>query len=127
MWAPLGFSKLVRSAELDLIRDNLASPERSRHLMVISQNRVGNHILFGISGSSMRRDDIQSSTSIRLSQKVEILEGSLFDDDCKDHQVHVLLHRVRKAMEDGVVLVIIGLEVLYESLYDVLNKNYTQV
>eukprot|EP00026_Physarum_polycephalum_P000039 Phypoly_transcript_00039.p1 GENE.Phypoly_transcript_00039~~Phypoly_transcript_00039.p1 ORF type:complete len:2184 (+),score=253.33 Phypoly_transcript_00039:2045-8596(+) len=123
-WAPLGVSKLIRSTELELIRDNLAHPNTSRHLMVISQNQVGNHILFGIKQAG---EPQESSLSIPLRHKVEILEGSLFEDDCKDQHVHVLLHRIRRAMEEGVVLVIIGLEILYESLYDVLNKNYTQV
>jgi hypothetical protein len=95
--------------------------------MVISQNQVGNHILFGIASTGQTKERALPPISLQPHQKVQILEGSLFEDDCKDHNVHVLLHQVRRAMEEGVILVIIGLEILYESLYDVLNKNYTQV
>lgn len=41
--------------------------------------------------------------------------------------MHSLLSKVRQAMEAGVVLVLINLDMLYESLYDVLNQNYTRV
>lgn len=92
--------------------------------MVISHNQVANYILFGLAGATEKRDLFPT---VRVTRRVEVLEGSLFEDDNKDHHVHVLLHRVRQAMEEGIVLVIIGLDVLYESLYDVFNKNYTQV
>jgi hypothetical protein len=122
-WAHVGpASRLTRTSELDLIRDNLANPSSSRHLMLISQNQVANHILFGLSQSPFA-----SNAQLKRTQRVEMLEGSLFEDDNSDHHVHILLHRVRSAMEEGIVLVITNLEILYESLYDVLNKNYTEV
>lgn len=55
------------------------------------------------------------------------MEGPLFENDGSDQHMHALLYRVRQAMEEGVVLVLINLEMLYESLYDVLNQSYDHV
>lgn len=42
-------SRLARATELQYIHENLQNPTSPRHLMVISHNQAGNHILFGLS------------------------------------------------------------------------------
>lgn len=49
MWEPVArISRLLQRGSLDLITENLCS-KKSRHLMIISHNLSGNHILFGLS------------------------------------------------------------------------------
>ncbi len=119
MWSKVGvgssFSKLLQFPELYLLNDNLSS-SRSRSLMIISHNQAAKHILFNSASRSLL-------PSLK-GREITALEGDLFGE-CSEYQMHKYLHEVRVAMEEGKILVLVNLSLLYESLYDVLNKNYT--
>jgi hypothetical protein len=69
----------------------------------------------------------EKNTPALLSQRINVVEGPLFEEDGTDRHAHQLLHEIRRAMEEGDIVVLVNLEFLYESLYDVLNKSYTQL
>ncbi|CAE8647524.1 unnamed protein product [Polarella glacialis] len=61
-----------------------------------------------------------------LPQSAEALFGSDFPDDDSEAYAIRQLTKVRKAMAEGRVLVLSGMDVIYEALYDVLNQRYVR-
>lgn len=88
------------TSEVDLIKENLMSPE-SRHLMIISHNCAASHILF--SGNKKLLSN---------HKEVRILEGPLFPGDGGDQHIHYLLRVVRESMAKGSLLVLINLNII---------------
>lgn len=55
-----------------------------------------------------------------------VIFGSDFPLDKTDLQICLNLQRVKHCMANGVTLVLVHCEALYESMYDLLNQHYTE-
>jgi hypothetical protein len=96
----------------ELIKDNL-NDDSCRHLMLITN---GDSVI-----------SVLESHLNETNRPFEIIFGSHFDDDLSDDYNYRILSRIILCMEQGLVLILKGLESIYGSLYDMLNQNYTVV
>jgi hypothetical protein len=103
-------SKLVPPTT-ELVNANLES-HSSRHLMILSQNETVLQLLFGC-------QIIDEAT-------VSVLVGSRFKDDLEELHLIQQINKVKRAMAEGKVAVLLNNENIYESLYDVLNQRYVR-
>ncbi len=106
---------LSLSNQFPLICDNLNDRD-ARHLMVISRGSTARHILV--------EEYLQKQS---LSRKVCILEGGHFPADKSERSLQHYLLRIKECMREGNTLVLVGMDCIYECLYDVLNGRSTQV
>ena len=53
--------------------------------------------------------------------------GSDFDEDTTENRAFALMHEIVLCMELGITLVMLNLDFLYQSFYDMLNQNYTSI
>jgi E3 ubiquitin-protein ligase RNF213 len=90
-----------------LISRNLEEPS-ARHLMLLTKSNAALGILF----------DHNTLTH----SKTEIIFGSDFPLDQSDLQVCVDIQRIKLCMAEGITVVLVHCESLYESLYDLLNQ-----
>eukprot|EP01119_Soliformovum_irregulare_P009252 TRINITY_DN2247_c0_g2_i4.p1 TRINITY_DN2247_c0_g2~~TRINITY_DN2247_c0_g2_i4.p1 ORF type:complete len:1833 (-),score=503.06 TRINITY_DN2247_c0_g2_i4:35-5533(-) len=95
---------------LNMIRDNKEDKD-SRHLMILSRNNCALEILV-------------SEGIVDLS-KTEVIFGSDFPMDNNDTQICNNITRIKTCMEFGYTVILMHLDNLYESLYDMLNQHYT--
>ncbi|CAC5397569.1 RNF213 [Mytilus coruscus] len=96
----------------DLIKENL-DDNACRHLMLITNGDAVISVLVSHLNDAKR--------------PFEIIIGSRFEDDLSDDYNYRILSRIILCMEQGLVLILNGLESIYGSLYDMLNQNYTVV
>ncbi|CAK9251645.1 unnamed protein product [Sphagnum jensenii] len=96
-------------ATVDLIKANLTS-SISRHIMILSKNETVLNLLFGC--------------GIVDESSVSVLVGSRFKDDLDEFHLIQQINKVKKAMAEGKVAVLLNNDNIYESLYDVLNQRY---
>ncbi|XP_052068615.1 uncharacterized protein LOC127707897 [Mytilus californianus] len=96
----------------DLIKENL-DDNVCRHLMLLTN---GDAVI------SVLESHLNDAT-----RPFEIIFGSHFEDDLSDDYNYRILSRIILCMEQGLVLILKGLESIYGSLYDMLNQNYTIV
>lgn len=96
---------------INLVDDNLKSTT-SRHLMILSPNEEVLHLLFGC--------------GVISEKTVSIMVGSRFKDDLEDLHLIQQINRVKMAMAEGKVAVLLNNENIYESLYDLLNQRYVR-
>jgi hypothetical protein len=101
-----------RASVVDLVKQNIVEPE-ARHLMLLTKNNVALSMLF----------DYQILTH----SESTVIFGSDFPLDKTDLQIVLMLQRVKHCMANGVTLVLVHCEALYESMYDLLNQHYTEV
>ena len=99
------------SMVLELIHDNLVD-QQARHLMLITK---------GDSAISILESQLQEK------KRVMIIYGSQFEDDLSEEYSYVVLSQIILSMEKGSCLILKDLELVYGSLYDMLNQNYTIV
>ena len=95
------------------IRANVESTASScRHLMVLSHHDNILPLLFG--------------SGLLLADRTTVLLGSQFRDDL--HELHFLrqILRVKQAMAEGRIVVLVHNDPIYESLYDLLNQRYVK-
>jgi len=92
-----------------LIHDNLQQMD-ARHLMVLTKNNAALGLLF--------------DTGILNMDKTEIIFGSDFPLDQTDLQICLDVQRIKLCMAEGITVVLVYGERLYESLYDLLNQHY---
>lgn len=90
-----------------LIAHNLKEPS-ARHLMLLTKSNAALGILFD-------HETLKHS-------KTEVIFGSDFPLDQSDLQVCVDIQRIKLCMAEGITVVLVHCESLYESLYDLLNQ-----
>lgn len=84
----------------------------SRHLMVITQNAENAlACLQGLAGEA----------------RVKVFLGSDFKEDTTEKSAYDVINQIVLCMEQGAVLVMLNLDFLYQSFYDLLNQNYTTI
>jgi energy-coupling factor transporter ATP-binding protein EcfA2 len=96
---------------VELIAQNLKSVE-SRHLMLLTRNNAAVSLLF--------------DNEILNHAASEVIFGSDFPLDCSDLQIVLNIQRIKLCMAQGVTVVLIHCENLFESLYDLFNQHYTE-
>jgi MoxR-like ATPase len=101
-----------RAPVLDLVTQNIAEPE-ARHLMLLTRNNAALGLLF--------------DHSVLAHDRSTVVFGSDFPLDKTDLQVCLNIQRVKNCMASGVTLVLVHCEMLFESMYDLLNQHYTSV
>ena len=102
---------LMEAPPLELIQRNLEDlPDGEmpggRHLMILSENDSGLGIL----------------TEAGHLNDTEFICGSAFPDDNSRDNVYRNINRVKECMKTGKNIVLLNLEGIYESLYDMLNQ-----
>lgn len=95
-----------------LIRSNLLEPIAARHLMLLTRNNAALSLLL--------------DRKILMQHETEIIFGSDFPLDQTDLQVCLNIQRVKLCMAEGITVVLVHCESLYESLYDLLNQHYVE-
>jgi hypothetical protein len=83
-----------------------------RHLMILSQNEAVLQLLFGCKVID------EATTSVLI--------GSKFRDDLDELHLIQQINKVKRAMQEGKVAVLVHNENIYESLYDLLNQRYVK-
>jgi hypothetical protein len=83
-----------------------------RHLMILSQNEAVLQLLFGCKVVD------EAATSVLI--------GSKFKDDLDELHLIQQINKVKRAMQEGKVAVLVHNENIYESLYDLLNQRYVK-
>lgn len=53
--------------------------------------------------------------------------GSDFVEDTTENMAYALMNEIVLCMELGMTLVMVNLDFLYQSFYDMLNQNYTSI
>jgi hypothetical protein len=94
-----------------LVVQNLSEPD-ARHLMLLTKNNAALSLLL--------------DREILKQDKTEIIFGSDFPLDQNDLQVCLNIQRVKLCMSEGITVVLVHCESLYESLYDLLNQHYVE-
>eukprot|EP00002_Diphylleia_rotans_P025114 TRINITY_DN496_c0_g1_i3.p1 TRINITY_DN496_c0_g1~~TRINITY_DN496_c0_g1_i3.p1 ORF type:complete len:4758 (-),score=793.44 TRINITY_DN496_c0_g1_i3:614-14332(-) len=94
---------------LHFISSNLRDPG-SRHLMLITENNYGLQYLL--------------DEGIIHEQSVQILYAADYPDHRDETYINRTLFQFRDCMESGRCVVLVKQEVIYESIYDVLNQHY---
>ena len=95
---------------IDFIYENINSEIDSRYLLLIGKNEINEYLLKIILKG--KRYDILSFNDLNK-----------YDNENKNI-LHLLLH-IQLLMEQEIILVLKDLEILYPSLYDLFNKNFT--
>ncbi len=108
-------TELTRMPVLDLIRENLHAMQESRHLMILTKNNATTAL-------SLLYDN-----GLVNHQNSEVVFGSDFPRDDSDLQIVLNLQRIKKCMAEGRTVVLVhSRNGFYETLYDLLNQNYTE-
>ena len=86
----------------------------SRHLMVITQNA---------------ENAISCLEGIAHQAKapIKVFLGSDFKDDTTEKSAYDVINQIVLCMEQGAILLMLNLDFLYQSFYDLLNQNYTTI
>ncbi len=96
---------------LDAIKKNILDPN-SRYLMLISEGNDGNDIIKYLLDS--------------LGKKYIELVGSKYKKDIKDGRYsEEILNKIKYIMESENILILKDLDMIYASLYDLFNQNFT--
>jgi hypothetical protein len=95
-----------------VVTDPLRRPSDCRHLMILSQNEAVLQLLFGCKVID------EATTSVLI--------GSKFRDDLDELHLIQQINKVKRAMQEGKVAVLVHNENIYESLYDLLNQRYVK-
>jgi hypothetical protein len=95
-----------------LIQANLAD-RHARHLMLITSGDSAVGIL--------------KQSLAQLEKETITIYGSRFEEDQSDEYNYSILSRIILCMERNCILILISLESIYGSLYDMLNQNYDVV
>ena len=103
--------------KMDLIWDALQSNSscaiENRYLLLLTKNNIALRI---IQESGLLKED-----------SYQILFGSAFPQDQEYTQICSNIKQIQNAMMTGDTIILCNLDILYESLYDVLNQSYSLV
>ena len=96
-----------------LIRENFRD-HKSRHLMLITESpeQAFQHL---------------EGLAEEHRQPLKIFYGSDFQEDVTEARAYELIYDVIYCMEQGVSCVFFGLDHIYQSFYDLLNQNYSEL
>ena len=98
---------------LDCIKENLEDKE-SRYLLLVSKSSISNYLLNLIFN--------------KMNIKYSFYLGSKFKDENEGEDYSVkMLNKIQLQMESGGTLVLQNLEIIYPSLYDLFNQNFTKM
>ena len=93
------------------INDNLKDPY-SRYLLLVSKNSTSQNLIKQI----IKKEQKQNVTYI----------GSPFKGDKSEIYTEELLYKIQMQMKNEVILILKGLEIIYPSLYDLFNQNFSE-
>ena len=93
------------------ISDNFKDPN-SRYLLLISKNSTSQNLIEQI----IQKEKKQSVIYI----------GSQFKGDKSESYTEEILYKIQMQMENEVILILKGLEIIYPSLYDLFNQNFSE-
>ena len=98
---------------LECIKENLEDKE-SRYLLLVSKSSISNYLLNLIFN--------------KMNIKYNFYLGSKFKDEHEGEDYSVkMLNKIQLQMEAGGTLVLQNLEIIYPSLYDLFNQNFTKM
>ena len=98
---------------LECIKENLEDKE-SRYLLLVSKSSISNYLLNLIFN--------------KMKVKYSFYLGSKFKDEHEGEDYSVkMLNKIQLQMESGGTLVLQNLEIIYPSLYDLFNQNFTKM
>ena len=93
------------------ISDNF-NDANSRYLLLISKNSTSQNLIEQI---------------IQKEQKESVIYiGSQFKGDKSEAYTEEILYKIQMQMENEIILILKGLEVIYPSLYDLFNQNFSE-
>ena len=96
---------------IDCIKENLNSKFENRYLLLIGNNEMNEYLL----------------KCILKGEKYEIIsDNNLKAYENENNGVLNLLLKIQLLMEKEIILILKNLEILYPSLYDLFNKNFSQ-
>ena len=109
----LDYLKFTEIPVRNLIQLNFEDPE-ARYLMLILRGNIGSQII---------ADQLNMGT-----KKYNTIIGSQFEQDIdQDEYSAKILSTIINCLEDGVSLILQGLDTIYPSLYDLFNQNFTVI
>ena len=111
---------LLRSNVEDVAKDEQVGGDvGARHLMVLSQHVTSALSILQDEEILVRKGDKKKGS------KAKVLCGSPFRDDQSSLGMFSRVMQVKACMETGRTVVLLHQDGIYESLYDMLNQNYT--
>ena len=107
----------------------------NRYLLFLTENyaalQVLTHYLYKVVGMKQERvnklEVIENSEMSQDQAEPFILFGSSFPKDREYTQVCRNINKIKICMETGRMVILLNLDNLYESLYDLLNQYYIQL
>ena len=96
----------------ECIEDNFRDPN-SRYLLLISKNSTSQNLIEHI----IKKGNKESAIFI----------GSQFKGDKSESYTEDILYKIQIQMENNVILTLKGLEIIYPSLYDLFNQNFSEI
>ena len=102
----------------------------NRYLLFLTENyaalQVIKHFLHEEVGLRNQGDEVSLALTPRTGHRIEpfVLFGSSFPKDREYTQVCHNINQIKICMETGRTVILLNLENLYESLYDLLNQYY---
>ena len=108
------FFKFSQIPVRKLIQLNFKDPE-ARYLMLVIRGNFGSQI-------------ISDQLGVISSKKYETIIGSQFEQDMdQDEYNSKILSTIINCLEEGISLIMLGLDTIYPSLYDLFNQNFTVI
>ena len=112
----------------------LLNYRENRYLLFLTENYAALHVLkhylheeVGIKRESEGSGLEESSRAAQPRMEPFVLFGSSFPKDREYTQVCRNINQIKICMETGRTVILLNLENLYESLYDLLNQYYIQL
>ena len=96
---------------IETISDNFKDPY-SRYLLLISKNSTSQNLIEQIIEKEKKRSVIYI--------------GSQFKGDKNESYTEEILYKIQMQMENEIILILKGLEIIYPSLYDLFNQNFSE-
>ena len=93
------------------INDNLKD-QNSRFLLLVSKNSTSQNLIQQI----IRKEQRLNATYI----------GSPFKGDKNEYYTEEILYKIQTEMKNETILILKGLEIIYPSLYDLFNQNFSE-
>ena len=110
------------------------SYRENRYLLFLTENYAALQVLkhylqeeVGMAVNQERFDRLEENTHIVQRMEPFVLFGSSFPKDREYTQVCRNINQIKICMETGRTVILLNLENLYESLYDLLNQYYIQL
>ena len=97
----------------DLVKENLED-NNVRHLMIITDNQ---------------QTAIQyvEDTCRNTQREYQTFYGSDFQEDKTEEAAYKIIYDIILCMERGIICILLNLDSIYQSFYDMLNQNYSVI